>query len=331
MVGGLLLAPLLALGCGEDLPECDPEAARQVYFRADGRPSYAGQAMMEVSCSGGGSFCHAPGSRGSDRKGVPAGLDFHVAPACSASGECEPDERERLSEDHRRVVARRHGIASEVRAGRMPPGSEGRGVEEATADAHRYNSVFDSDDEATALPSVRTSEGRAILLQWLACDAPVVESTEPASGGALPGDPCGEADEDPESIGDCRVAAGQLEPTWDSIYANVIAVTCAQCHGPGDLDIREDSMLDLSDQDTAYEALLGGEGEGAPAAGLECAGMGTLVVPGDPDGSLLVEKLEAARDGSADVCGDPMPGLGEALPEGRIDAIRDWIAAGADR
>jgi hypothetical protein len=58
-----------------------------------------------------------------------------------------------------------------------------------------------------------------------------------------------------------------------------------------------------------------------------------LVVPGDPDNSLLLKKLtnDLPDDGSL---GEPMP-LGEAiqwreLPQDQIDTIRNWIADGAN-
>ena len=49
-----------------------------------------------------------------------------------------------------------------------------------------------------------------------------------------------------------------------------------------------------------------------------------LVVPGDPEGSYLVQKLE----GAAGIEGDKMPQNGE-LEADRLQLIEDWIAAGA--
>lgn len=50
----------------------------------------------------------------------------------------------------------------------------------------------------------------------------------------------------------------------------------------------------------------------------------TLVIPGDPDNSYLVKKLE----GAADIVGDPMPQMGP-LSDDKIQLVRDWIAGGA--
>jgi hypothetical protein len=48
------------------------------------------------------------------------------------------------------------------------------------------------------------------------------------------------------------------------------------------------------------------------------------VVPGDPDGSYLVQKLAAAEG----IAGDPMPPP-EGLDAERLALVRAWIAAGA--
>ncbi|HMV69817.1 MAG TPA: hypothetical protein PKA64_23455, partial [Myxococcota bacterium] len=50
------------------------------------------------------------------------------------------------------------------------------------------------------------------------------------------------------------------------------------------------------------------------------------VVPGDADGSYLVQKLEGA-DG---ITGDPMP-VGGSLDPADLQVVRDWIEAGAPR
>ena len=73
-------------------------------------------------------------------------------------------------------------------------------------------------------------------------------------------------------------------------------------------------------RDDAYRELVG-----APAAGQGCASSGLLrVVPGEPDASLLLEKV-ATRNPS---CGDPMP-VASMLATHRIEQIRAWIERGA--
>lgn len=52
----------------------------------------------------------------------------------------------------------------------------------------------------------------------------------------------------------------------------------------------------------------------------------TFVVPGTPDGSYLVQKLE----GAADIVGQQMPRTGGPfLTSGQMQIIRRWIANGA--
>jgi hypothetical protein len=100
------------------------------------------------------------------------------------------------------------------------------------------------------------------------------------------------------------------EPTWAWIETYVFPRSCAlspSCHeGPtpaGRLDLRPG---------VAYDALLD-------------AGH---VVPGDPEASFLVDKLRGRlQEGE----GDPMPLANEPLPEEVIQAIEEWIAAGAAR
>jgi hypothetical protein len=55
-----------------------------------------------------------------------------------------------------------------------------------------------------------------------------------------------------------------------------------------------------------------------------------LVAPGDPDGSVLVQKIEARDgvDGGADL-GAPMPMQFPLLTQPEIDTLKAWIAAGA--
>ena len=67
---------------------------------------------------------------------------------------------------------------------------------------------------------------------------------------------------------------------------------------------------------------------GPNAAGNACHDAGARVVPEDPDGSLLVHKLEGRDADGAPVCGDPMP-RDRRLPVQWIAAVRQWIADGA--
>jgi len=337
-----LLALTLGLttaGCEPDLGECDPTLAlTTVYFRdaenrsnpRNGVPLYAGQALMQQSC-GDGAFCHSQGASGSERYGAPAGLDLDVSLACT-DGKCEDADIARLVESQHRIYDQRFALYETVVNGRMPPGRRGRSVVEQ---AGEY--VYVDPDELLAcgslcsvqdgltvvrevVPGVGTSEGRRILRNWLSCGAPVVEATEDPTT-TPPGLPCSNT---MGTAGECvvRIASDITapDPDWASIYEGIIGPLCGQaCHGPGELDLRSDSMLDLSDASTAYMALVG-----QPAQGSSCDGMGTRVVAGDSASSLLIEKLRPDPS-----CGDPMPPSTVLLPEDVIDAIAQWIDDGA--
>jgi hypothetical protein len=111
---------------------------------------------------------------------------------------------------------------------------------------------------------------------------------------------------------DCSVA---FMPTYPSIYQNLFAKTCGSpttghaCHGP---DGKQAGLV-LLGMDTAYDALLGNDADHYPR-----------VIPGDPECSILMRRLESD---------DPnfrMPlNAGKKLPEAERCAVRKWIANGA--
>ena len=68
----------------------------------------------------------------------------------------------------------------------------------------------------------------------------------------------------------------------------------------------------------SYQNLIGRPSTGKAGA--------TLVIPGDPDNSYIVKKLE----GHADIAGQRMPrGNGPFLEPGQMSVIRRWIEEGA--
>jgi hypothetical protein len=68
---------------------------------------------------------------------------------------------------------------------------------------------------------------------------------------------------------------------------------------------------------TAYASLVNRPSSRKPGA--------IRVIPNDPDGSYLIQKLE----GSPDIMGDRMPQRGPFLTPGQIQIIRRWIEVGA--
>lgn len=131
---------------------------------------------------------------------------------------------------------------------------------------------------------------------------------------ALPA--CGKKDDEPSSAClselslDCSPT---YAPTFRAIFDNRLQVTCGaggrSCHS----STGQQAGLVLDDFDAAYDSLLG-QGEAARAR----------VIPGDPECSLLEQRLESR---------DPnfvMP-VGSRLAAGELCAIRQWIAGGAKK
>jgi len=119
-----------------------------------------------------------------------------------------------------------------------------------------------------------------------------------------------------------------VQPTFSAIYANVLSdqLRCLRCHDSTETDevlqdfYEQSGELDFVTQETAYDQLVNEIADGDES----CAGR-TLVVPGQPDESLLLEKV-ASDDPS---CGDPMPLLQEPIADAEVEAIRTWILDGA--
>ncbi len=104
-----------------------------------------------------------------------------------------------------------------------------------------------------------------------------------------------------------------LQPTLDSIQTNVFSVDCAVsgCHGGASAQ----RGLQL-DPGFSYGNLVNVPSAQDPSQ--------TRIVPGDPDHSLIVHKLEGTQ-----TVGDRMPQGGPYLPQSTIDRIREWIQNGA--
>jgi hypothetical protein len=124
-----------------------------------------------------------------------------------------------------------------------------------------------------------------------------------------------------EKLSDVTGPSPNLEPTFASINANILQATdaagrsaCVGCHTSsgrtpaGQLNLAGD----------AYSALVNvGSRQRAGAV---------LVVPGDPDASYLVRKLE----GGPDITGRRMPLNGPPyLTDGQMLVVRRWIQQGA--
>ena len=104
-----------------------------------------------------------------------------------------------------------------------------------------------------------------------------------------------------------------LVPTLASIQANVFSVHCAVpgCHGGPNAQF----SLRLDPGFSAGYLI----NVSSPRGG----GL-VRVVPGNPDASFLIQKLEGTQS-----AGDRMPLFGPYLPQSTIDVIRQWIQNGA--
>lgn len=93
--------------------------------------------------------------------------------------------------------------------------------------------------------------------------------------------------------------------TFSSINAVILQPRCGGCHGSsGGLTIN-------------YNNLINQPSNACPGSTLN------YVIPGDPDNSVLIRKLEGTT------CGPQMPRSGDKLTTEQIAPIRAWIEAGA--
>tara|TARA_B100001250_G_scaffold381832_1_gene374470 strand:+ start:247 stop:627 length:381 start_codon:yes stop_codon:yes gene_type:complete len=101
-------------------------------------------------------------------------------------------------------------------------------------------------------------------------------------------------------------------PTLEEIQLEVLNKSCgfSSCHDGGSY------LLDLSTMEASM-SMVNQESERAANE--------IFVIPGDPDNSYLVKKLE----GASGIVDEPMPPPAGGLDESKIAMVRDWIAAGA--
>ena len=124
-----------------------------------------------------------------------------------------------------------------------------------------------------------------------------------------------------EKLSDLTGPTPDLKPTFSSIQQNIFQAAdrsgraaCTQCHTPG--GIRTASILFLTPT-LAYAQLVN-----ARAAGKRGA---IRVIPGDPENSYLIHKLE----GRPGIAGARMPDIVPYLTDGQIQVIKRWIELGA--
>lgn len=131
--------------------------------------------------------------------------------------------------------------------------------------------------------------------------------------------PSGDGTEGGDFVADFEIAG--LQPSLDSIQANVFTATCATagCHtGPAGGGLP--AGLDLSNADASFASLVNAVSlQDAPTLRVE---------PFNADGSFLIHKLEGTQGPNG---GGRMPAFGPPLDPATIGVIRNWIDNGAER
>jgi len=330
-----------------------PAAFDIAYRLTDGLPMYEGQALVQSTC-GDGSFCHAPGALGADRIGVPAELNFDVALACTDASQdpsctqpietCDGGQTntaycqrlERLHNNQNQINHFAEGMIQEMRAGAMPPGEAGRSV--------RNNTPWLRKSDDSELPPIESDEAQEIVRNWLACQSPVIARTE------IAGSVEDELESCPSVDGEICIYNGPEgdlpDPVWSEIYWSIMFNECVICHGPpndnvdqnpdnprgGDipggaspdalaaLDLTGSNAMDTTNWPTeswssVVDALAADPGD--------CAAQGTLVIPFDSPGSIMVQKLRGVQ-----TCGTEMPPLSR-ISETLIQVVEEWVDLGA--
>ena len=125
-----------------------------------------------------------------------------------------------------------------------------------------------------------------------------------------------------EKLSDLTGPTPNLEPTFSSIQQEIFNTTdasgrlaCTNCHS--NVGRNPSGGLNLL-SGLSYASLVGVSSTGKPGA--------VRVIPGDPDNSYIIHKLE----GLSDIVGVRMPrGNGPFLTDGQILVIKRWIANGA--
>lgn len=126
-----------------------------------------------------------------------------------------------------------------------------------------------------------------------------------------------------EKLRDLTGPTPNLEPTFSSIQQDIFQTSdaagrslCVGCH----TNVGRNPAGGLNLAGDAHSALVNVSSRGKPEV--------TLVVPGNPDASYLLHKLE----GRSSIVGLRMPRSGPPyLTDGQLLVIRRWIAIGAPR
>jgi hypothetical protein len=168
-----------------------------------------------------------------------------------------------------------------------------RGVQKVQADSHEmWGQIEDGNMPPEGQGSLSASDKESVR-NWLACGAPIINAP-----------------------------IGTTRADWESIYT-ALAPMCLGCHstqtGPS---TGQGFVLGDRNPCSAYHNVVGKASVTPMCSGTQQS----LVVPSDPNTSLLLRKLEATQS-----CGMPMPlgskGLGP--DNATVKSLRTWIENGA--
>jgi hypothetical protein len=287
---------LVVAACEPDLGACDMTAATTTVYNASGTPYYAGQAIVQQACT----RCHGSASTGASRVGAPHGLNFNVGGLNPMSSATDVDtERTNLA----KIEDEAPDMYGEIQDGDMPPPSP--------AGNTAVQTWMFADGSSASLPDVRTDQGKSTVRNWLACKAPIVAGITgaPADAAAL------------GAVLPPVISPNAIAPTFTGVYAGVLMANgCPGCHVPGG----PGGFLDLSTQSIAFTSLVGKDAA-TSGSGIACAGKGKRVVANDCANSILYSKISTMTP----ICGTSMPPGGMLAPQPQLDAVCNWIKAGA--
>jgi hypothetical protein len=117
-----------------------------------------------------------------------------------------------------------------------------------------------------------------------------------------------------EKLSDLTGPTPDLKPTLSSIQREIFSQRCVGCH----TDVGRPAPMGLVLLEGRAHANLVGVAATGKAGAIR-------VVPGDPENSYVIHKLE----GRAGISGQRMPFNGTPLTDGQIVVIKRWIELGA--
>ncbi len=112
---------------------------------------------------------------------------------------------------------------------------------------------------------------------------------------------------------------GEPAPDWGFV-SGVLATSCSPCHTSAPGFPSADPMMDFGDADAAYDLIVNYPSAEAPGV--------DRVEPGDSANSYLIAKLRGTHQDLGG-SGARMPDGGPYVDDATIEAIADWVDAGA--